>query len=148
MWFERLMHAYRLLNELINGTLRVEAMDEFYVATLGYFRGTKLAYYGFFTHETMQLIRKLKKKTTYKTVKSVKRRFKKDIVTYKYLRKFAFDMMTSEELNIPESVADFIQGRVPKSVGARHYMKLKRKATQFYPRYAEYIIRLRQKALN
>jgi len=57
----------------------------------------------------------------------------------KYLRKFAFDTMTSEELNILESVADFIQGRTPKSVGARHYMKLKRKAVEFYPRYAPYI---------
>ena len=54
----------------------------------------------------------------------------------------------SVQLNIPESVADFIQGRVPKSVGARHYMQLKRKAIRFYPRYAEYIAELRRKALN
>jgi intergrase/recombinase len=53
--------------------------------------------------------------------------------------------MTDEELNIPESVADFIQGGTPKSIGARHYMKLKRKAIKFYPRYAEYITRLRRK---
>jgi len=67
-------------------------------------------------------------------------------VAYKYLRKFAFDTMTNEKLNIPESVADFIEGRTPKSVGARHYMKLKRKAIQFYPRYAEYLKELRAKA--
>lgn len=54
--------------------------------------------------------------------------------------------MTSEELNIPESVTDFIQGRTPKAIGAKHYMKLKRKAIQFYPRYAEYVTKLRQKA--
>lgn len=69
------------------------------------------------------------------------KRFK--VVSYKYLRKFAFDTMTSEQLNIPESVADFIEGRTPKSVGARHYMLLKRKAVQFYPRYAEHVARLR-----
>ena len=34
------------------------------------------------------------------------------------------DVMTSERLNIPESVADFIQGRVPKSIEA----ELRRKA--------------------
>jgi len=51
--------------------------------------------------------------------------------------------MTSEQLNFPESVADFIEGRTPKSVGARHYMLLKRKAVQFYPRYAEHVARLR-----
>jgi hypothetical protein len=32
--------------------------------------------------------------------------------------------MISEKLGVPESVADFIEGRVPKRVGARHYMKL------------------------
>jgi intergrase/recombinase len=54
--------------------------------------------------------------------------------------------MTSEKLNIPESVADFIQGRVPKSIGAKHYIQLKRNADQIYPRYAQYVTKLRQKA--
>jgi len=45
--------------------------------------------------------------------------------------------MTSERLNIPESVADFMEGRVPKTVGARHYMRLKRQAVEYHPRYAE-----------
>ena len=54
----------------------------------------------------------------------------------KYLRKFAFDKMI--QLDIPESVADFIQGRVPKRIGAKHYMALARQADQKYGRYAEY----------
>jgi intergrase/recombinase len=41
-------------------------------------------------------------------------------VAPKYLRKFAFDTMISEEFSIPESVADFIEGRTPKKIGARH----------------------------
>jgi len=32
--------------------------------------------------------------------------------------KLVNDTMISEKLNIPESVADFIRGRVPKSIGA------------------------------
>lgn len=52
------------------------------------------------------------------------------------------------ELEVPESVADFIQGRVPKKIGAKHYMVLVRQAKKFYARYAEYITRLRQKAIN
>jgi intergrase/recombinase len=51
-------------------------------------------------------------------------------------------------LDIPESVADFIQGRTPKKIGAKHYMVLVRQAKKFYPRYAEYISELRQKALK
>jgi len=57
-------------------------------------------------------------------------------------------MMTSNclGLNIPESVADFVEGRTPKTVGARRYMGLKRKATGFYPRYGEYVKSVRNKA--
>ena len=68
------------------------------------------------------------------------------VISYKYLRKFAFDKMI--ELEVSESVADFIEGRVPKRIGAKHYMALARQASKFYPRYAEYITRMRQKTLN
>jgi intergrase/recombinase len=36
--------------------------------------------------------------------------------------------MISDELGIPESVADFIESRIPKKRGARHYIKMVRKA--------------------
>jgi intergrase/recombinase len=84
----------------------------------------------------MELLRSTER-IMYESAKgNVRKRLGKQIVCYKYLRKFAFDTMTNEELNIPESVADFIQGRTPKSIGARHFMKFKRKAIKFYPRYA------------
>ena len=51
--------------------------------------------------------------------------------------------MISEKLVIPESVADFIEGRVPKKVGARHYTKLLRQADGYYGRYADYLAKLR-----
>jgi intergrase/recombinase len=53
--------------------------------------------------------------------------------------------MTSEQLNIPESVADFIMGRTAKSVGARHYMNLKREAIQIYPRYSAYMASMKSR---
>lgn len=59
----------------------------------------------------------------------------------KYLRKFAFDNMV--ELEVPESVADFIEGRVPKRIGAKHYLALARQSSKFYPRYAEYVKKLK-----
>jgi intergrase/recombinase len=144
----RLTEAIKLFNALKSGGVKLEKRDGFCIAPLGYFRGTKLAYFGFITEFTLKAIKESGGKSlTYKKVMgTATKRF--GVVSYKYLRKFAFDNMTSEKLNIPESVADFIQGRTPKSIGARHYMKLKRKATQFYPRYAQYIVRLRQKALN
>ena len=51
--------------------------------------------------------------------------------------------MISEELGVPESVADFIEGRVPKKVGARHYTKLLRQADGHYGRYSVYLAKFR-----
>ena len=94
----------------------------------------------------MRLIKEAKGGLRYVKIMGALTKKFKNVISWKYLRKFAFDIMTSESLNIPESVADFIEGRTPKTVGARHYMQLKRKAVRFYARYAEYITELKQKA--
>lgn len=139
----RVIEAVRLFNSLISGGPKLERHGDFYITPLGYFRNTKLAYYGFFSDHTLDVIREAGKPLRYKKVMgTATKRF--GIVSYKYLRKFAFDTMTSERLNIPESVADFIQGRTPKTVGARHYMRLRRKAIQFYPRYGKCVKSLRK----
>jgi len=139
----RLVEACRFINSLEEA--RIERLDGFCVAPLGYFRRSKAAYFAFFTEETRRLMAQLNEKIDARLAASY-RRNRPGAVGFKYLRKFANDTMTSEELSIPESVADFIQGRVPKTVGAMHYMRLKRKAIEFYPRYAEYVRRLRQAA--
>jgi len=54
--------------------------------------------------------------------------------------KFTFDRMIS--LGIPESVADFIEGWVPKGVDAKHHVVLVGQADEFYGRYAEYLTTL------
>jgi intergrase/recombinase len=63
-------------------------------------------------------------------------------VVFKYLRKFYLDKMI--ELEVPESIADFIQGRVAHRVGAKHYMALARQASKFYSRYQQYVQKLRR----
>jgi intergrase/recombinase len=50
------------------------------------------------------------------------------------------------ELEIPESVADFIEGRVATRIGAKHYMALGRRANGFYGKYTNYLNGLRRKA--
>lgn len=49
-------------------------------------------------------------------------------------------------IGVPETVADFIEGRTPKTVGGRHYMLLLRQAKQHYLKYEEYLRELRVKA--
>ena len=136
----RLVEVAKLLNDFPEA----EHLEGFYRCPVGLFRGSKQAYYCYMTEYTYQLIKKLNEKVS--EIRLKRRHQLHKYTRAKYLRKFANDTMTSERLNIPESVADFIQGRVPKSIGAKHYMQLKRKADQFYPRYAEYITELRRKA--
>lgn len=71
---------------------------------------------------------------------------KHGLVAPKYLRKFVFDAMISEELAIPESVADFVEGRTAQKVGARHHTKLVKQADGWYGRYACYVSKLRNAA--
>ena len=71
---------------------------------------------------------------------------KNGYVNPKYIRKFAFNKMI--DLDIPESVADFIESRVAKKRGAKHYMALARQASKFYPRYAKYIQKLRKTSFS
>ena len=130
----------------MSNDVEIEQHEGFHVIPLSYFRNTKLAYYGFITDYSLRMVKLQHKTLKYKKVSGCLTKKFKGIVTWKYLRKFANDIMTSEKLNIPESVADFIEGRVPRTVGARHYMKLKRKAIEFYLRYSRYVEELREKA--
>ncbi|MEM3054266.1 MAG: hypothetical protein QXM52_00975 [Candidatus Bathyarchaeia archaeon] len=57
--------------------------------------------------ETFRLLRQLKEMVDPISAVSYRRK-KLGIVAFKYLRKFVNDAITSEELNISESVADFI----------------------------------------
>ena len=127
--------------ELIRSFKNAEFGRGFCRCELAMFRGEKQAYYGYFTQYTLELI----KRSSEKSNPVAASRYFRNYVSPKYLRKYAFDKMI--DLEIPESIADFIQGRVPKRIGAKHYMALARQASKFYPRYATCITRLRQKAI-
>ena len=122
----------------INAYSEPVKVNGFYRVTLGYFRASKLAYAAYYTEATHKLISSVKEPI----LECGARRYlsKYGFVTPKYLRKFAFDKMI--ELEVPESVADFIEGRTPKSIGAKHYMAIVRQADKFYGRYADYLGKL------
>lgn len=134
----RLVEAVELINnfqdfELINGFCRCE------VAMFSARRGEKQAYYGHFSEHTLQLIKQVKEKLDRINASHYFQKY--GYVAPKYRRKYAFDKMI--DLEIPESVADFIEGRVATRIGVKHYMALARQSSKFYPRYAEYIDKLR-----
>jgi len=141
----RLVEAVRMLNEFDERKLYY--VNERYCRySLGMFRGMKQAYYAYFSRNLLQKIQDLKggKKFLFSPANASHYFSKHGILTPKYLRKFVFDKMT--DLGIPESTADFIEGRVPKTIGARHYTLFVRKADRFYMRYYRYITKLEKRA--
>ena len=125
---------------LINCFKGAEEINRFFRSNSAKFRGTKSAYYGHFSKGTFEQIQEVTENI--KTLNASHYFTKMGYVPSKYLRKFSFDKMI--ELEVPESIADFIQGRVPRRIGARHYMALARQASKFYPRYLDYIEKLRR----
>ena len=61
-----------------------------------------------------------------------------NLIRPKYIRKFVAQKMY--ELGIDPLTIDFIQGRVPRSVLARHYLNLSYHADREYRKYAEWLI--------
>jgi intergrase/recombinase len=128
--------------EVINDFKGAEKINGFYRAQVGMFRGSKQAYYAYFTEATFQRMQGMQGMAQPIKPLNASHYFDKyGFISPKYLRKFAFDKMI--EIEVPESVADFIEGRVARRIGAKHYMALARQANGFYGRYAEYLNGLR-----
>ncbi|MEL9999951.1 MAG: integrase [Desulfurococcaceae archaeon] len=62
---------------------------------------------------------------------------KNNVLNPKYVRKWVAMKMLS--LGISEEVVNFIQGRIPQSVLAKHYLKLSLLADEAYKKYLEYV---------
>ena len=136
----RLVEALKVISEFEAD--KVATVNGFYRVEIGAFRGNKQAFYGYFTEYTFKLLNQVSEKA-FRPGTAAHRCRKHKAIAPKYLRKFAFDKMV--ELEVPESVADFIEGRVPKRIGAKHYMVLRRQADKFYGKYTEYLTSLRLK---
>ena len=133
----RLTEATYVINTFTNA----EPLNGFFRCGVALFRGCKQSYYAHFSECTFNLIKQVKEKLGDQIASTFFD--KKNVVNPKYLRKYVFDKMI--ELEIPESVADFIEGRVPRRVGAKHYMALARQAGNFYPKYLNHVSVLRHK---
>lgn len=128
--------------ELINNFKQAEEVNGFFRCQLAMFRGEKQAYYAHFSVYTLELLKEVREKIEYRAASIYFQ--KHHFILAKYLRKYAFDKMI--ELEIPESIADFIEGRVPQKIGAKHYMALARQSSKFYPRYLQHLESLRGKS--
>jgi len=58
----------------------------------------------------------------------------------KYLRKWQYNFLIAN--NVPESVADFIQGRAPSTVGSMHYLAKVKQADEWYAKVVSQLLSL------
>ncbi|MEM1673442.1 MAG: integrase [Candidatus Bathyarchaeia archaeon] len=135
----RLTHAIYLMN-----TFKVDLaarLSGFCRYPVGLEREVKHTWFAYMREPTLQLVAeaaglKITKAGVLRFLSHLREKGV-NIVNPKYVRKFAYNKMI--EAGIPESVADWINGRAPQTIGARHYMWMREQADQYYPRYAAYL---------
>ena len=125
----RLNEALKLLRDA--DRLECVEVNGFYRCMVGWKRGMKRALWAYL----VQLPQK--QHVTRYMVESYAKRH--GLVMPKYIRKFVSTKMS--ELDIPDDVINFIQGRAPQSVLERSYASKLGKADKWYKVYAEWLHR-------
>jgi len=143
----RLEHGIRALNEL--DFSRAEDLGGFYYLKVGWNTGKKKCHVIVMPKFVYDMVMEFKasgEKLTKSAVDSFRKRRKSkgiDIEPISYVRKFAYNVML--QVGIPESLADYLNGRGPQTVGAKHYLEKKRQIITHYPKYMAYLEELRVK---
>ena len=92
---------------------------------LSYNRGQKRLSYVYMPEEFALSLHKMH--SSQKVVMAIKHQ---SGLSPKYLRKWFYNFLILN--NVPESVADFIEGRAPESVGSMHYLSRVKQADYWY----------------
>jgi intergrase/recombinase len=119
----RLREAIFMLNTFDSSKLQVNGNLTRYPLNL--VRGTKRVYYAFMPTTFAQQLRKVEMTEPGAQVYLIKRG-----IAPKYLRKWQYNFLILN--SVPESVADFIQGRAPSTVGSMHYLAKVKQADEWY----------------
>ena len=123
----RLKEVVKVLNDFDPAKLKEHG--GFYTYELGYYRGSKRAFYLFSVTKPRRF------KCSDKWVSNWAA--KHDLVNPKYIRKFVSTKLA--QLGVPAEIIDFIQGRTPRKILTQHYLNLYAIALQYYPKYAEWL---------
>jgi len=92
---------------------------------LNYFRGNKRSQYVYLPSEVAEKLHRF-----YIHKDTVSYEIRQWGIAPKYLRKWFYNFLIMN--NVPESVADFIEGRAPESVGSMHYLSRVKQADYWY----------------
>ena len=113
---------------------RLVERNGIYLYPLKWVRGSKRIYYAFLCEPFIGYL--FRKRMTWSMVTNHAARL--GVLRPKYVRKFVATKMY--ELDIPTKIIDFIQGRVGRTILARHYLNLLPKATKYYKKYVEWLV--------
>jgi len=100
---------------------------------LFYQRTTKHAFYVYLPITTAEKLERMRV-----SFYALTKYFRRKGLPPKYLRKWNYNFMIMH--NVPESVADFIQGRVPVTIGSMHYLAKVKQADYWYGKIANLFI--------
>jgi intergrase/recombinase len=98
-------------------------------------RKSKRAYFVYFPSSMINEMKRIKL-----TDKAISTAFIKSGLPAKYLRKWNYNFLIMH--NVPESVADFIQGRSPVSIGSMHYLAKVKQADYWYAQVADKLMKI------
>jgi intergrase/recombinase len=109
-------------------SLKVQLFEGFVKISMNYLRKTKNSY---FCYLLLEVYSKLSANYKQLSVSSIEQEIKqKKLIPIKYCRKWFYTKCI--ELGIPESIADYYQGRVSNSVGGNHYLSRQMLADKNY----------------
>jgi intergrase/recombinase len=112
----RKVEGYYLLKNL--SELRVQRFDGFVKISMNYLRKNKNSYFCYLPLKIYDDLIKNYNNFSLGSLESTLKR--KKLISIKYCRKWFYTKCI--ELGIPESIADYYQGRVANSVGSNHYL--------------------------
>ncbi len=96
-------------------------------------KGAKKGYWLYFPAEFLDELKQVEMSMSYKTVQ---RKIAYKRVNAETIRKWHFNFMIIEN-DVPESIADFIQGRRPATVGSAHYLNKIKLADKEYSKIVD-----------
>ncbi len=116
----------------------------YYFLELGWIRETKATFVAClpdFVYDMIIAFRESGEKLTWNSARQFRRRRMPHIEKLGSMRDFCYNKLL--ELGMPESAADFLNGRGPRTIGGKHYMDKIRQIKAFYPRYLAYLKELK-----
>jgi len=132
-------HAISILNQFdLSRVTKIGSFNKYAIGMRGRTKAALIALFPDFVRDLIEELVGSGAKITPNGVTMYARKHR--LVHVKYIRKFAYNAMI--KAGIPESVADFLHGRAPRTVGSKHYLALADQADSHYPKYLRYLERL------